>query len=304
MKIEPIKRWQWIAVSVALGLLLAWARRADQRALLAGAGRIVTDQRWFEREVRRQVLLADGRTVQAFQGLRVYPAWIDQGDGLRRVDLVSGMYLAETDVDPATGQVTGRLRRYTYVAPVPYRPMDAPAISPARSDTVAAYLDRSEVRYVHAWWADPRYASLLWVGGSVVAVGLIWPTLINLLVYGQWRRPAEEKGVDLGAVAHSLPTHCATPEVTSAELEWMAGSEAGLTSPGPSGDVGGAAHAPVPQPVRPLPGVPLDTPEPVAGADTKEFGAAAEDFYPTELRARPVGASVPSRDKNVPGSGL
>jgi hypothetical protein len=66
----------------------------------------------------------------------------------------------------------------------------------------------------------------------------------------------------------------------------MAGSEAGVTSPGPSRDVGGAAHAPVPQPVRPLPGVPLDTPEPVAGADAREFGAKAEDFYPTELRAR------------------
>jgi hypothetical protein len=43
---------------------------------------------------------------------------------------------------------------------------------------------------------------------------------------------------------------------------------------------------------RPLPDAPLDAPEPVASADAKEFGAAAEDFYPTELRARPNGNAV------------
>lgn len=288
MKLERVKRWQWMVISVALGLLLAWGSRGDQRALLAGAGRIVTDQRWFEREVRRQVLLADGKPVQAFQGLRVYPAWIDQGDGPRRVDLVSGMYLAETATDPATGQTIGRLRRYTYVAPVPYHPADSAAASPARGDTVAAYLESlgGEVRFVRAWWADPRYAALLWVGGSVVTVGLIWPTLINLLIYGQWRRPKEENGVDLAFVAHPTTMHPADPEGTANESDSIAGSEASMTSPGPSDVAEEAAHATVPQAVRPLCGVELDAPEPAASDDDKQFGAAAEDFYPTELRAK------------------
>src|ERR1044071_1622986 len=98
MKLERVKRWQWVAASVALGVALAWANTPDQATLLANAGRVVTDRHWFEREIHHDVPLADGRTSKAFQDLRVRPAWIDEGDGgpRRRVDLVTGLYLAET----------------------------------------------------------------------------------------------------------------------------------------------------------------------------------------------------------------
>ena len=212
------------------------------------------------------------------------------------MDLVTGMYLAETHADPATGQVTGRLRRYTYVAPVPYHPKHAPAAPPVRGDTVTAYLNSLEVRYVRAWWADPRYAALLWVGGSVIAVGLVWPTLINLLVYGRWRRPPEQKGVDLGSVPHPVPPRDASPGLTADELQRLAAFEAAVTSGLEEfGPAGGATPAAAPPAARALPSAPLDVPEPAACAEAKEFGAAEEDFYPTELRARAVGKTgVPS----------
>ena len=87
----------------------------------------------------------------------------------------------------------------------------------------------------------------------------------------------------MGPVTHSIPTHPGAPEVST-------------DSPGASGTADGAAHAPIAQAVQPLAGVPLDEPEAVAGGDEKEFGAAAEDFYPTELRARPVGKAVVPSD--------
>ena len=291
MKLERVKRWQWLVVSVVLGLALAWARRPDQHALLTGAGRVVTDQGWFEREVLREVPLPDGRAARAFQQVRVTPAWIDEGEGgrRRRVDLVTGMYLAETHFDPATGAMTGRLRRYTYVAPVPYRPLNAPADARGTAGTVTDFLDGlgGEVAYTRA--LDPRHAALLWVGGTVVVVGLAWPTLINLLAYGSWRRPPEEKGVRLGPAAHAAPARDPSRDLTDEELQRLAAFEAAVAAglsvgPGDTDPVAGAAPDVVALPAEPLTAV---QPAPCPGA--KDFGATPEDFYPTELKAKPAG---------------
>jgi hypothetical protein len=85
----------------------------------------------------------------------------------------------------------------------------------------------------------------------------------------------------------------------------MADFQAGVTKTGMLSAAGGEADSPVPQVVPPLLGVRLEAPEHVAGAEAKEFGATKEDFYPTELRARPVGkASMPSDDDDGGGGSV
>src|SRR6266566_4531767 len=39
-----------------------------------------------------------------------------------------------------------------------------------------------------------------WIAGGVLVIGIIWPTVINLLVFGKLRRPREEKGISLMGV--------------------------------------------------------------------------------------------------------
>jgi hypothetical protein len=82
------------------------------------------------------------------------------------------------------------------------------------------------VTYAYAWWADARYAAAVWAGGSFLLLGVVWPTLVNLLAFGTLRRPREEKGTSLWRVKTShaepppqapatpAPTHPLAPAMT------------------------------------------------------------------------------------------
>jgi hypothetical protein len=294
MRLERVKRWQWVVLAVVVGVALAYARRSDPEAILARRGEGVADQRWFEQELLRQVPLADGSTLRAFDRLTVYPLTLRE-NGLRKsVHVVAGMDLVEDGRGarrPALAtrpSTTGNLRPYFFIAPVPFRPLTDPQTeSPAAGETVMDYLEsvkQQGVTYRYAWWADARYAAAAWVGGSVLLVGVLWPTLVNLLAFGTLCRPREEKGVSLWRVKASAVKTTTRPVTPAA---------------GPR-DVATPTRAAVPAaavPTGPPDGAPPPRAlvlEPVSAASTnpsehKEFGARRDDFYPTELKAAPPG---------------
>ena len=301
MRLERVKRWQWIVLSIVVGLALAYARRVDHDELPSRLGEGVADRHWFESEVQRQVVLADGSALPALSRLTVYPLSVHERGGRRTVHVVSGMYLSKLDspgVAPATTPAnanpppaTGKLRPYFFIAPVPYRPLaDERAGKPADTQaTVRDYLDGlagKGVTYRYAWWADARYAAAAWVGGSVLLIGLLWPTAINLLVFGAFRRPPEEKGISLWNVkgAHApAPRQHAVLHPASADRNVEADRIVAQTGPTSAS----ASDLPRPQPLAPpvaLASAPVE-PCSVAEHAHKEFGAKRDDFYPTELKA-------------------
>ena len=287
MQVERIDRWVWVALSLAVGVCLAWARSNDQGDLQTRLGRGVADQSWFEREVVRRVPTADDSFVRGFDRLTIFPSSVVEGGRRRPIHLVAGMAFARVDDTRAGGAPgsTGTLRPCFFVAPVPFTPLASRGSDSARSDrTVMDYLDTlasSGVSYRYAWWAESRYRAAAWAGGSFVMIGLVWPTAINLLAYGSFRRPPRERRPGLWRVKR--PRALSTRRPFSA-ADWPADAPPDPITPspttGPAG-VTGSTAAPAALPLAP--GEPADAGT-HAQKGQKQFGASANDYYPTELK--------------------
>lgn len=50
-----------------------------------------------------------------------------------------------------------------------------------------------QIQFAYQWWKQPRPMMIFCTLGSIVLVGLIWPTLVNLMAYGSIFRPQEQK---------------------------------------------------------------------------------------------------------------
>ena len=130
------------------------------------------------------------------------------------------------------------------------------------------------VSFRYAWWQDPKWGLSLWVGGCVLIVGLIWPTVINLLVFGSLTRlreakPDLSKSADVADVA-APPSFIG---VGGSDIDAVAG-------------VPDAPQATSVSPVvQPLSNDPLDATSAATNDSSKEFGRDEDDFYPTERHA-------------------
>jgi hypothetical protein len=189
----------------------------------------------------------------------------------------------------------------SYVAPEPYYPKSklaerVPGASAAaigklqnlEKPTVLDFLqlmnETSGVQYSHAWWRS--YALGTWFMASIVLLGVVVPTTIDLVVYGRFIRPREEKGT-------KLPPSPATPAIAKAEmtaeerarLEALeAAMEEGLKA-GATSSAAAPSGAQV-KPVRNLNGQPDLSPVPTATNDDRTFGAKPDDYYPTEQKGK------------------
>jgi hypothetical protein len=294
MLIERVKRWQWLLLGVAVGTLLWWSWRPDPGSL-AGYGECMNDSRAFE-----AALVGAARGAPRFSNVRVHRQSVDDGAGsAAEVYVVSGDY-CDGNADPLDGTLHWRPRYF--LAPAPYRPHwnlydfgdakgeAAKALeqyqrieSPTVVDFLRLLRTAGVLSYTHAWWRT--YPAATWVGGSVVLIGVVWPTVINLLVFGRLTRPREEKGIDLSKVKNPPTPAPAGPSADDLEQlhELEAELEARLAgvTPEPPTEQPPApprrAAALVTSPADPAPG---DGPH-----DDTVFGAKPDDFYPTERHA-------------------
>ena len=288
MQLERIDRWVWVVLSLAVGACLAWARSGDDHAdLQARLGHGVAEQAWFEREVVRKVATADGSFVRGFDRLTVFPSSVVENGRRRPVHLVAGMALARAGDNRAGAApgFTGTLRPCFFVAPVPFTPLASRGNDSAKSGrTVVDYLDTLASRgvsYRYAWWADSRYRTAAWVGGSFVLVGVLWPTAVNLLAYGSFRRPPRERGTSLWRVRRPRTQPTQRPSyAVDRPADLPPDPAAPSAATGVAGDTGSAA---VPSALPLARNEPEDATAP-AHKDQKQFGASANDFYPTELK--------------------
>jgi hypothetical protein len=293
MNVTSIRRWHWMVVGLLAGALYGYVRESSanfyDELTSYGARRI--GQREFEAAVTKQFHGKAG-----FSDLVITPhRLIATGGPAVTVHVVYGLYWdGRTQVE--NGRIAARWEPAYFVASAPYFPTrasattTAPAAAPAAAqlDNVMAYLrsppggKAAPFEYSSWWWATrPLF---VWTCAGFALLGGVWPTVVNLLAFGTFRRPAEAKGVPL---RQSKPAPQAEPsgELDPGALEALERALAATPSDA----------APEPPPVAP-PKPAIRTLRGDADAETattvaadrekKDYGKATEDFYPTELRGK------------------
>lgn len=290
MGIENLNRWHWILVGLVAGLALGY--------VWTSAGNEPDVPRVAQDDFERKIVLKHPRTEEPLIRDVVIGPPIEArllGDGTREViQVVTFDELKDT----RDRQSTAYVRRWLD-AHVPYKPRRHVEAKPDM--TIADYLAQVKakndfVTYRTGYEQIPWVSYAIWIGGCVLVIGGIWPTIINLLIRaGLAKKPVEKKEeYDLErfgktpepAIAQVQPGPKITAEdedrlaeVTAKLEQELAG--AGLSHTSGTAAQGGAADAPA---VRQLSAGPIEPSNlvPVHDDEPKEYKG---EFYPV---VRPV----------------
>jgi hypothetical protein len=282
MGIENIRRWQWIVVALVIGVAVGSVRRLAEGDVTSRFPLVLNSQAEFER-----ALLEKGDGVPRFRDLTVYTEKVPGAD--QAVHVVGGLYTqfhvkdGQTFASPPT--------RACFIFKPPYQALidRGKPINPEY--TVIDYLASLRgqgVRFRTAWWHSPAASIALWTLGSLILIGGVWPTLVNLIAFGQLTQPPRES-FDVGGPSTSTPA-AATSAPTEDDLARLRQLDAALEAQLAAGATGATSITPADAPapaVRALSATPL---EPIAAErpeEDREFGADRDDYYPTERHAPP-----------------
>lgn len=274
--IRNIKRWQWILVSLIVGLTMGYFQHLPSEDWQKKFGGTIT-QSQFEEGLKREQ-----SGLRWFRDIVVYSESIEIGGKTVPITIVSGNYFSGK-LELQDGKPAAVWRPRCFIVEGAYQPLEPTADTKATVLTVLDYLKSvKDVHFTYAWWRDPTRGITMWTAGSFLLIGLIWPTVINLIVFGSLTRPKEERGTDLSKAP--AQTSQATAKVTEADLAAVAQMgddlEAKLTA-------GAGASRPALQQqadssVRPLTAAALEATAEQA-REKKGFGRDKDDFYPTEV---------------------
>jgi hypothetical protein len=297
-QIISVKRWQWLVIAAVLGGAAAYIAVPKSPDLRADYGEARNGQADFE-----TALLRDIEGHRQFRNILVHRQSVAEADGGERAAwIVTGLYCSGTP-DPSDGKL--HWKPTFFVAPEPYRPArDSSQLLGSAGPSAAGHFRQTEtptvldflrvvsetsgVRYTHAWWRT--YAVTTWLIGSIVLIGLVWPTAIDLIVFGRFIRPRAAKVAE--AAHSSSPAPAAKAEPSAEEKQKLEALNAAIEASLLAGatDTGGVtAVATTSSAIKKLtaeaPAQPGTTVKP-----SRAFGAGAGDYYPTEQKAKtPVG---------------
>lgn len=282
MQLSAVPRWQWIAVAIVAGALVGFVTDAANSQLFGinvqGYGMLLTDQQRFE-----NALIQDYKGIRLFSNPVVYPHWTTDPRGKRKlVYIVSGQYW-NGQQEIKNGQAVAEWVPRCIITQTPYQPRiavtDASNKTVAEFPSVVEFLDalhrNNSVSYSYAWWG--LHPVLNWVAGSVLVIGGVWPTLINLLAFGALTRPKEVKAVSLWNVRRPKPPQA--PKISYVSSPPEADEQASPPPPAPA-----EGEDTDPTAVVPLGNAPLEL-VPEGPREHRDYGADQDDFYPTERHA-------------------
>jgi hypothetical protein len=154
--------------------------------------------------------------------------------------------------------------------------------------------DVQSFTYKFAWIETPKGAYSAYSLGGFVVIGLIWPTIVQLLVgAGFGRGPSEDDEYNLARYKGSSTTSGkAKVAVSVAQADQLAQLEAELEARLKSGALAEpgdtpARAAPAAAPIPVLSAGPLEAPkESQKQAQRKGYGADQGDYYPTEVHGK------------------
>jgi hypothetical protein len=281
MAIRNIKRWQWILVSLFVGLTLGYFQQSPNENWQTIFGDTITQQEFEDGLTRKQ----NGQ--HWFRNIVIYPKRLEVEDKTVNLSIVTGEYF-NGSLELQNGQRIPVWHPRCYIAETPFHPI-TPMAGHQDTNTIITYLQSLPgVSYTYAWWWEPNWSLALWTAGSFVVIGLLWPTIVNLLIFGSIRRPKEKRGIDLSKVSAHAPQSGPRPDNADLsgvakmadEIEAKLGAEAGPV------EAVAQSHALAP-PVTHLSAASLNSNLENDPHERKDYGQDKDDFYPTEVHKAP-----------------
>ena len=303
MDISDIKRWQWALVGILAGLALGYAWSSGDPA---GDGRKIS-QIDFERDLIRK----DPKSNEpVLEKIVVHPAVLDYQK--QTVQPVTFLRTMRGGKDGKSYKVWAQ-----FVAPVPYQPQfNGAGAAPVagKTFTVSDYLaavskQAPEVRYRFGWESQKPVAMAAWTVGSVLLVGGIWPTLLNLLIGAGLGAKREQKKEDYFARFSSTPEPAkaaARAAMSDAERdrldEMNRRLEADLASEGLGMTSVGAERPATPNDVRKLEGGPVEAAPALKRGDEDDEIEVKGVYYPVLIhhKKKKDEAHDPAKDGGEP----
>lgn len=307
MRVEGIRRWQWCVLGAILGLLVAAV------SMWSGPRENQYTQTAYPTEFEEWVLngrFSRGGIIREIKDVKIHPPveeFLNEYTRERELaDFATFTLMVENPRNK--NEVTPVYRRLLMLQ----RYAGHSRMGETWKMTTREYLEKfkeyalkqDKKRYPRmvmyslgeAWMENPKYAYPAFAAIGMVVVGIIWPTIMNLLVGAGFGRAPEDPGVDLSkykskATAPSGPTK---PQVTQDDMDKLqeleSQLEASLMEGALEGAAGGTAPAAAaPAPIKKLTAGPAEPPPPEKdkpAGKPKAFGADQEDYYPTEVHGK------------------
>jgi hypothetical protein len=148
--------------------------------------------------------------------------------------------------------------------------------------------------YRYNWLETPRAAFTVFPAAGLLVIGLIWPSILGLLVHAGFGRAPDEDGVDLSKYKDRRQPEKKRVGLTHADAEELARLEAELEAKLKAGEAGvtaastdGKPAPATPAAPRTLDAGPLEQPkEPAKPKVEKGYGEDQGDYYPTEVHGK------------------
>jgi hypothetical protein len=314
MQIERIRRWQWCVIGAGLGALVAAVtlasgpREAWDTHNNTGGPQILEKQLLQRTDPSR-------RKVAGVRNVKLHPAIEMPLPGVREGNTAFASYevLLRRDKDPVKCDVVPRvliLEQQTHAKSV---------VGDLKGLTLQDYLAKLKAftdkankehpgavftfTYRSSWLETAKGAFTVYTLGGFVLIGLIWPSVLRLLVKAGYGSGATDDAFDLSTYKPGRGESAKRrPTVTQADADELARLEAELEAKLRSGEVGATAASSDDQaatgagaggPKKPavpvLDAGPLEVAKDTARpAQPKGFGADQGDYYPTEVHGKPT----------------
>lgn len=322
MRLDRLKRWQWMLIGIGVGLLIGILRNLAFSGLEAeqmeSMSLPVFTRAINTPPVKGYAMIKDIRVVRLKDGsygvLLQYMDWNapDVRSGKKKAEykqhwlqpgdqqLKAAIAALEKKQTKTQMETSGGFDRFLRkVAEVTrMKPADPPG-------TVLEYMrlvtdnKGNHVAFTYDWQRQPRVMILSWLLLGFVGIGVVWPFIVNLIAFGSLFRPEDkDKGVDLRKVkstpakAEYRPQNVVTgkdmDELKRLEMELEAKLKASgvemTAPPAPSEEAPRLADAP-----RQLTATKLDMAQVDEKKEDKHFDRKEGDFYPVERNIKKEG---------------
>lgn len=319
MGIENIKRWHWCIIGIVVGCIIAsislWAGpKEDPHAITV----MFSD---FESQVLRGQMPRRGYGVIDIRDFKVHPAIEFINPETRATEITDAITykfkVLEKPVKDKPGHfeatpLTGRLlivqpgaiakdgkpgsRKYVSVVGsiegLTTRQYVEKVQEYVSKLDKAKYPSATQIKLKTAWIEEPKWAYTAYGVGGFVVIGLIWPTVLNLLIGAGLGRAPKEPEYDLSRYkGDSKSAEKPKAVVTDEDMDKLKALEEELEESLREGAVARqpvAAVATAEPQIKKLEGGPLESAkEESKPAVNKAFGADQGDYYPTEVHGKP-----------------
>jgi hypothetical protein len=182
-----------------------------------------------------------------------------------------------------------------FIAEIPFVPPGSRTTDIDPGMTVARYLDelgkRNEfIRYSNGWWTTGPATYAIWVIGSVVVIGCLWPIVLNAMIgVGMGRKRTDKPRESLwhykstatsGTPAASKPAVSADDERRLHQMTDKLENDLAAAGMSMTGTVGATLPGTAASDVRKLEGGPLETAAPMPKHEDDDEIEVKGEYYP------------------------